>query len=465
MNNQEAGTSSHAVYIQGINPSLISLRFTCNIYPSDYAFFSEKILPVDPTTTNLLNQVRKLNENGKFSAIYVVPNTLREVNPSSFTPRVVSIGPLHKGLANLKSVESKKPKDMKELLLIVGSLEEMSDTCMKKVRGSIKEIRRYYFGMDDHKFYNDDELVEMMVMDACFILLFIYKLPVTGNLFSDNKLRSRNIALDLVMLENQIPFFVLQDIYNLTIGKLQPESTLTSMLKVLLDHINPFEQPLIDENVGTETTHYHILGLLHKFYQRINFRLPIIEAVPIAHSAVELDKVGVKIRANKMLSWPMAIEFEYPPLSSHKPILKMPVVRIDNFFEVVFRNLIAYEQYSPVENYVTSYAMAMHMLAATPEDISKLGKSGVIFSHLGSNEKASDMISSICKNINLLDFYYTEAWTNIAQYYDSYWLRNLAVFKRTYIDTPWKAIALLAAIIVFFITVIQFFRQLVTPLL
>ncbi|KAI3703691.1 hypothetical protein L1987_73885 [Smallanthus sonchifolius] len=301
----------------------------------------------------------------------------------------------------------------------------------------------------------------MMVMDACYILQFIDKLPITGNPFSDNKLRSRNIALDLVLLENQIPFFVLQGIYDLTLGTLTPDQpALTTMLKALLDLINPFEEPLRVQNVIPDD---HILGLLHKIYKP-NFRLQEIKEIPTAHSAVELDKVGVKIRPNKNLTWPMAMEFEYS-LSSHKPTLRMPVVRIDNFFEVVLRNLIAYEQYSPVENYVTSYAMAMHMLAANPVDIAKMGKSGVIVSHLGSNEKASDMISSICKNVNLQDFYYMEPWKNIGKYYDSYWLRNFGLFKRTYIDTPWKAIALFAAIIVFLITVIQFFRQLVTPFL
>ncbi|KAD6453849.1 hypothetical protein R6Q59_015641 [Mikania micrantha] len=409
---------------------------------------------MDPATQYLLNRVHNLKDNVKFSPIYMVPDILREVNPSSFTPRVVSIGPFHKGHTNLKSVENKKPIDMKELLLKVGShLDETMDKCVKKVRGSIQKIRKYYFEM---KKYTDDELVQMMVMDGCFILQFIDKLPITGNLFSDNRLRSRNIALDLVLLENQIPFFVLQDIYDLTVAKLRPKSTLTTMLKVLLDLINPLEKPLRVENVGTEKPH-HILGLLHKFYKP-NFKLPEITEIPRAHSIIELDRVGVKMRPDNNLTWLMAMEFE-----NSRPTLRIPVARIDNFFEVVLRNLIAYEQYSPVDNYVTSYAMAMHMLAATPADIAKMGKSCVIVSHLGSNEKASDMISSICKNVNLQDFYYIEPWKNVANYCDSYWPRNFGVFKRTYIDTPWKVIALVAAIIVFLITFVQFFRQLVAP--
>ncbi|KAL8209871.1 hypothetical protein R6Q57_006603 [Mikania cordata] len=234
------------------------------------------------------------------------------------------------------------------------------------------------------------------------------------------------------------------------------------MFKDLLDHINQFEEPIKgndDQSVLDTITsdNFHILGLLHKFYLSVNFDLPIIKTPPTAHSAVELDKVGVKIMPNKDPAWPMAMNFEYSK-SSHKATLIMPVVRIDNFFEVVLRNLIAFEQYSPVKNYVTSYAMAMNMLVAIPGDIAKLGKSGVIVNHLGSNEKASDMISNICKNVNLQDFYYMEAWKKIVEYHTDYWPRHYRLFKQTYIDTPFKAIALIAAIIVFLITVVDFFR-------
>ncbi|KAJ0715943.1 hypothetical protein HanPI659440_Chr13g0507171 [Helianthus annuus] len=232
------------------------------------------------------------------------------------------------------------------------------------------------------------------------------------------------------------------------------------MLKILLDLVNPFDEPLCVDNIPKDTPTHHILGLLHKIYKPINFDLKV-SAIPTAHSAVDLEKVGVKIKPNKSLTWPM--EFKKPMyMFWSKPTLRMPVVHVDNFFEVVIRNLIAYEQYTPADNCVTSYTMAMPMLVSTPADITKLGKSGVIVSHLGSNEKASEMISSICKNVNLQDFYYMEPWKNIVEYCDS-WLSNFGVFKGTYVDTPWKAMALLATITVFLTTLIQFFRQQITP--
>ncbi|KAD6453854.1 hypothetical protein E3N88_08560 [Mikania micrantha] len=324
-------------------------------------------------------------------------------------------------------MENKKLTMLTRLLDQTGSPRKTFETCMQKVIGSIKSIRAYYSGRNINS--SDVDLALMMVVDGCFILEFINNLSSDdNNEFSNNRLRSTNIALDLVLLENQIPYFVLLDIYNyLTVDRNLQRPALNTMLKFLLDHINPFEEPLKDDDQNVRGTilsdHFHILGILHRFYQPINFKLPAIKTPPTAHSVVELIKVGVKIMADKDLAWPLAMKFDNT--------LRMPVVRIDNFFEVVLRNLIAYEQYSPVENYVTSYAMAMDMLVATPADIAKLGKLGVIVSHLGSDEKVAHMINNICKNVNLQDFYYMEPWKKIAQYHTKHSPRQFRVFKRT----------------------------------
>ncbi|KAD6453862.1 hypothetical protein R6Q59_015658 [Mikania micrantha] len=238
------------------------------------------------------------------------------------------------------------------------------------------------------------------------------------------------------------------------------------MLRDLLQVVNPFKVELNVKNLfeikkrlkvekfsdDVKSSPFRIVGLVHEFYQP-GYKLSKISDIPTAHTAVELHEVGLRFRPNQRLKWPMAMEFESSP---HKPTIKMPEVLIDNHFEVVMRNLIVYEQYSPVENYVTSYVMAMDMLAATPADIAKLGESDVLTSHLGSNEKASNMISNICKDVTFLDFYYMDVWQRAEKHYDSYWSRNFGVLKRKYFSTPWKPIALFAGIIVFIFAVVSF---------
>ncbi|CAH1433033.1 unnamed protein product [Lactuca virosa] len=157
----------------------------------------------------------------------------------------------------------------------------------------------------------------------------------------------------------------------------------------------------------------------------------------------------------------MAMEFQtsmfasWPSWCRGKPTLKMPVLRINNFTELVLRNLIAYEQYFGHDTYVTSYAMAMGMLVNTEEDIAKLIKSKVLINHIGSNEKAANAMNSLCKELPVLNFCYVDEWKQLDVRYNSYWPKNIAALKRTYFSSPWSMIALIAGVALFALTVVQ----------
>ncbi|XP_060674803.1 uncharacterized protein LOC132804440 isoform X2 [Ziziphus jujuba] len=48
--------------------------------------------------------------------IYKVPNKLRKIRPAAYTPQLVSIGPFHHGVSNLKAMEHYKAKYMEKFL-------------------------------------------------------------------------------------------------------------------------------------------------------------------------------------------------------------------------------------------------------------------------------------------------------------------------------------------------------------
>ncbi|MFS7928681.1 hypothetical protein Hanom_Chr04g00323591 [Helianthus anomalus] len=89
---------------------------------------------------------------------------------------------------------------------------------------------------------------------------FIDNLSKSGDQYSEKRLRSRSVALDLVLLENQIPFFVLRDIYELTFKTLESKPSLNTMLLNLLERVNPFFEKLKLEDLSSEEAPYHILG-------------------------------------------------------------------------------------------------------------------------------------------------------------------------------------------------------------
>ncbi|KAI7757768.1 hypothetical protein M8C21_018323 [Ambrosia artemisiifolia] len=390
--------------------------------------------------------------NPSSPSIYMAPSTLRNLSPYSFMPRVVAIGPLHRKDENLQRFEVPKAAFVHDLL----SRSESSSTqlltkCVQKVTSVIEKVRACYADM---KSYDDIKLAKMMVMDACFILEFIHKISTGSNL----RLQDQYIPYDLVLLENQIPFFVLEDIYECVIYNFEERLSLTAFIHPLLNYINLFQGRIKVGGSRSYNNHDHILGYLHHCYQPKN---DISSGFPSStiHSAVELDRAGVSFTPNQDAKWPMAMEVQMYRSNflwfSSKPTLTMPTLRIDDFTELILRNLIAYEQSYVVNPYVTSYARAMDMLIDTHEDIAQLVTSKVIVNHKGSNEEAANMINKICKEVFPEHFFYTEQWEQLDIHFNSYWPRKIVKLKRTYFSSPWSIIALFAGIILFVLTVVQ----------
>ncbi|KAJ9543741.1 hypothetical protein OSB04_023448 [Centaurea solstitialis] len=99
-------------------------------------------------------------------SIYMVPGSLRDLSPSSFKPRVVSIGPLHREDKLLQDFEEQKTAYLYLLLArlldhLDLSSRQILEVCLHKVDASIDGIRACYVGMNR---YTDSQLVEMMVM-------------------------------------------------------------------------------------------------------------------------------------------------------------------------------------------------------------------------------------------------------------------------------------------------------------
>ncbi|CAI9302299.1 unnamed protein product [Lactuca saligna] len=125
--------------------------------------------------------------------------------------------------------------------------------------------------------------------------------------------------------------------------------------------------------------------------------------------------------------------------------------------ELVLRNLLIYEQFSDVNKYVTSYVYAMDMLIDTPEDVAILVKSKVLTNLSSSNENAANMINGLVKFVSIPDFFYDQQWKDMDAYYNSYWPNTLAGLKGKYFNNPWNVIALIGALVLFALTVVQTF--------
>lgn len=132
--------------------------------------------------------------------IYKVPYLIRKWNSEAYTPQVISIGPFHHGNPRLKDMEEVKESNFSRFVrrcnLNVGVL-------VRKVKELEVRIRGCYDGTID---FDRDRFVKMILVDACFILELFLQLHLGMNPLTMEP-RATVVMLDLLLLENQIPFF------------------------------------------------------------------------------------------------------------------------------------------------------------------------------------------------------------------------------------------------------------------
>ncbi|TKY46087.1 UPF0481 protein [Spatholobus suberectus] len=173
--------------------------------------------------TKMLEQVKlpEMCEHDE-QCIYRVPQSLRETNPNAYTPRIVSIGPFHHKVADvdkedniLMSMEKVKPRYLKGFL--ARTMHRMGDL-VNKLKGLEPKIRSYYA---EDIMYNRDDFIKMILVDACFIIEHFLRCHRYEYWEKKDPLMQKpwmilDITRDLILLENQLPFFVLEALYDLT---------------------------------------------------------------------------------------------------------------------------------------------------------------------------------------------------------------------------------------------------------
>ncbi|PON70892.1 hypothetical protein TorRG33x02_255800 [Trema orientale] len=173
--------------------------------------------------------------------IHRIPRKLRKVNESAYTPQLVSIGPFHYGNDDLSEMESLKIKYYADFLK---RSEKIKENDLKRAINECSEkLHNCYEGIFS-KFENNPQVFdEIILRDACFIIeLFLRNTEdeqeggKRGCILRTPWLR-KAIKLDLILLENQLPFFVL-----------------TKLFKVVKPYLPPVKIPKPKSDYGTTTT-------------------------------------------------------------------------------------------------------------------------------------------------------------------------------------------------------------------
>ncbi|XXG86934.1 hypothetical protein AAC387_Pa11g1744 [Persea americana] len=189
-----------------------------------------------------------------------VPANLRECDHAAYNPRIVSIGPFHRGKENLQAMEEHKWRYLHKALAF-GKGRSNLEKFLKKMKEIETQARNCY---SENIQMSSNEFVEMMVLDGCFFIFLVLqriRSVESDVLIYGNRWMPRLIKLDMLLLENQLPFFVLECLCEL-IGL--PRAALRKWALNCFKNCFP-EKPELKSS--EEHVIHHLLHLLHVSFQ------------------------------------------------------------------------------------------------------------------------------------------------------------------------------------------------------
>eukprot|EP00258_Populus_trichocarpa_P029078 XP_024445097.1 putative UPF0481 protein At3g02645 [Populus trichocarpa] len=262
--------------------------------------------------------------------IYTVPKTLMSSHPDFYTPHQLPLGPYHYWRPDLSEMESYKLSAVKKL-----QNQFQSDNFQNLVEKLVKlepKIRACYH---NYLNLNAETLAWMMALDASFLLEFLQIYSVKENevlwtissrmthLLDYSKRKSAHYVIlrDIVMMENQIPLFVLRKVLKfLLMSAESADDMLISMLLGLCKELSPFKMVELEKTKVLE--HSHLLDSLYDIMVPREEELPIeitIEDVEENRSETEQENEGSGIDLNLVKSflselWNTASELNIGPM-------------------------------------------------------------------------------------------------------------------------------------------------------
>ncbi|KAG9134613.1 hypothetical protein Leryth_000947 [Lithospermum erythrorhizon] len=387
--------------------------------------------------------------------IFRIPQSLVEVNGRAYEPHVISIGPYHHGEPKLQMMEEQKWRFLGDLLKRTEMHGLVLQDLLKAVQELESQARECY---SENIMMVTDEIVEMLVLDGCFVIEVLRKFGGLIAFEADDPIYSMAWVLsfllrDLIRLENQIPFFILQRLFDLTTfghDKTGPNLT-TLALKFFNDGLQRPDH-IIEKFSNLEGK--HLLDLLRSSYILPGYEEPEqdIENTPshVIHTITKLRRAGIKLKPGKEESF-LAIRFRHG-------VIEMPPITIDDFMSAFLYNSVAYEQcHRGYSKHMTTYTTLLDSLINTSKDVEYLCECNIFENYFGTEAEVANFINNLGKEVtfDLASCYLGKLFREVNEYYGSTWNINWASFKFTYFNTPWSFISAVAALVLLVLTILQ----------
>ncbi|XP_050210067.1 putative UPF0481 protein At3g02645 [Mercurialis annua] len=431
--------------------------------------------------------------------ILQVPGSVKALKPEAYTPQTIALGPYHHFLPKLYKMQKCKLHQVR-IFHQQRNLPEFQ-LLFDQMKRKVRDVRGYYYeNLDVH----DDTLSMIIVLDGLFLLQLIYGIAeryADSLEFSDSlgrKFSLDAILKDVVMIENQIPFFVLEHIAYVSGNKSLLDMSVIACAKlspVILRgkfHRQNLQYPfhLLDLlynlvwfggfdidggaeqrsgfsmwsdlwniiktlNISFLAIPIKIIELILKIFQLlgISFSLPDEEAQEkaLVPTASQLSSVNVKFCS-------ISLGVRFVAFVEQDPALRLPSLKLNLNSEVVIRNLLAYEAIAKPETpNFARYIELIATLTRTVEDVELL-KSMKILIYNGDNNEVLKLLSGIKSTLaseGKSDF--DSSIKGLNNYYDNHWKIKVKKGMKKYVYSSWKILTILATILLLLLMALQTF--------
>ncbi|CAH2064515.1 unnamed protein product [Thlaspi arvense] len=415
--------------------------------------------------------------------IYKVPHYLHQDDKKSYSPQAVALGPYHHGEEQTQSMECHKWRAVNKVLKRTKQGIEVFIDAMIELEEKARACYEGTISLNSYKF------TEMLVLDGCFVLEVLRgaasaegfsKLGYDRNdpIFAIRG-SIRSIQRDMIMLENQLPLFVLNRLLEIQLGTRNQSGLVAQLAVQFFDPLMPTGEAVIDNpltSIGTDpSAELHCLDVFRR-----SLLLPKLEPMlsgkswhwhscaadrslqQMIPSATDLRDAGFPFRIRKAdRFWDIKFKNGY---------LELPTLVIHDGTKSLFLNLIAFEQCNiDSSNNITSYILFMNNLIKSTKDVTYFDECGIIQHSLGSHSEVVDMFNQLCQEVivNTDDIYLSQLLLEVYHCYHKNYImkwnawkmsvkrKYLTTLKEKYFDNPWAYLPFFAAVILLVLTLSQ----------
>lgn len=492
----------------------------------------------------------------KCSLIYKVLQCIRTSDPNAYEPRVLSIGPYHHGVPSLSAMEKEKwlcldyvlklnsRRRLHDYLVEITALERevrisysensimtssmfvemiLLDSCFilvclngigVKMQADVHEAfprvqdevitgqngasmveivsGTSFRNNEDFERPKKRDMIDTQHHDIQGNIVYSCDDQNQENLDQGEQWYNSSAVYDLLLFENQIPFFVVSKIYELLIDS---ERTAD---RVLTDNLSKFIEgillhfPLAIQDTNRPKDFDHLLHLCYLYFKpsrnpqrnyktkkRTHFQTLLFwpykffgnnvgsqeneENQPSHAHSEELRSVNEFQRWRRAEQYHDAgVEFKDMALDEHKPhslldidfrngVLYIPCLPIDDKSATLFRNLVAFEQSCPaLGNDIASYVYFLSHLISVPDDVALLARKGVIVHQLDSDEEVSTLFTKLFDYV-LFDssgeHYLRSLCQTMESHYQNRVNRWMAWLWHKHFGNPWLGFTAFASVV------------------